>query len=177
MGKSEDSAASSGPPSGGRGHGCPPISRSNGHSKRPAAALYPQVPSGGRLVTVSTRRSDGGSSWRRQSRKAHARASCFPGRRPKATRARSRFLVARGSGTMGSGFRHGVHAEDAVRPASGAGFRGVGGDYATSEAGKQKLRIETAIDRAGAPLGLSVARPQLHHSCRNIMTETRRTGY
>jgi hypothetical protein len=30
-----------------------------------------------------------------------------------------------------------------------------------SEAGKQKLRIEAVIDRSGAPLGLSIARPPL----------------
>jgi hypothetical protein len=30
-----------------------------------------------------------------------------------------------------------------------------------SEAGKQKLRIEAVIDRSGAPLGLSLARPPL----------------
>ena len=128
-----------------------------------AAALYPQVPSGGRLVAVSP-----DEAQRRRIELAQAK--------PEGPRQGELFplpdTAAKGALDLDFSSR-----EDLEQWARGFGIaftpKTLSGQLRAqvlerleaitplSEAGKQKLRIETVIDRAGAPLGLSLARPQL----------------
>jgi hypothetical protein len=115
-----------------------------------AGELYPQVPTGGRLVAVSPEE----AQKRRIDPPPGQSRDTIPGYDLDLSSRKRLEEWARGLGIAFSPATSFYHLRAQV-------LEGLEAYTQPGAAGKMKLRIETAIDRAGAPRGLSLIRPQL----------------